>query len=188
MRTPRVVVAYGSTFGDTADAAERIATALTELAGVEPILMDVAYHDLRELDTFDVWLLGCSTWNIGELQSDWAAKLSALSVLDLHGKKVGLFGCGDQLGYPDTYMDALGILAQRVEARGADLVGPWPIAGYQHTASLAQREGHFVGLALDVTSQDELTPSRIHRWVLQLIDELDLSAARVTQPPPVASP
>jgi flavodoxin I len=184
MESPRIVAAYGSTFGDTADAAERIVTVLTELTGVRPTLMDIAYHDLRELESFDVLLLGCSTWNIGELQSDWEAKLSDLDSLDMHNKKVGLFGSGDQLGYPDTYMDALGILAQRVEARGAELIGLWSISGYQHTASLAQRERCFVGRALDETSQGELTPSRIDRWVMQLIEELDSWSLRGTEPIP----
>lgn len=181
MKPPRIAVAYGSTYGDTADAAERIVTVLTELTGVRPTLCDIAYHDLRELESFDVLLLGCSTWNIGELQSDWEPKLKDLDILDLNNKKVGLFGSGDQLGYPDTYMDALGILAQRVEAGGANLVGLWSIVGYQHTASLAQRECCFVGLALDETSQAELTPSRIDRWVMQLIDELDLWGLRGTE-------
>jgi len=182
MRPPRIVVAFGSTYGDTADAAERIVTVLTELTGIQPRLMDIAYNELRALEAFDVLLLGCSTWNIGELQSDWAAKLSELDAIDLHGKKVGLFGSGDQRGYPDTYMDALGILAERVEARGAELVGLWPAAGYEHTASLAQRERCFVGLALDETSQAHMTAGRIDRWVRRLIEELELWRLRGTEP------
>ena len=181
MNPPRIAVAYGSTFGDTAEAAERIVAVLTELTGLRPTLIDVAYHDLRELDDFAVLLLGCSTWNIGELQSDWAAKLDELDALDLRSKNVGLFGSGDQLGYADTYVDALGILAEHVEARGAELVGLWSIAGYEHTASLAQRERSFVGLALDETSQADLTPSRIDRWVMQLTDELDLRGLHGTE-------
>ena len=182
MSPPRIVVAYGSTFGDTAEAAERIVAVLTELTGLRPTLMDIAYHDLRELDDFAVLLLGCSTWNIGELQSDWAAKLDELDALNLHNKSVGLFGSGDQLGYADTYVDALGILAERAEARGAELVGLWSIAGYEHTASIAQRGCSFVGLALDETSQPDLTPSRIDRWVMQLAEELDLRGLRGTEP------
>lgn len=182
MRPPSIVVAYGSTFGDTADAAERIATVLEELAGVQPSRVDIAYHDVRELASYDVLLLGCSTWNIGEVQSDWGAKLEGLDALDLHDKKVGLFGSGDQLGYPDTYVDALGILAERVEARGAELVGRWPAAGYEHTASLAQRERCFVGLALDETSQAHMTAGRIDRWVRRLIEELELWRLRGTEP------
>ena len=187
MRPPQIVVAYGSTFGDTADAAERIVTMLEERTGTRPRLMDIAHHEVCELDAFDVLLLGCSTWNVGEVQSDWAAKLNELDALDLHGKRVGLFGSGDQLGYPDTYVDALGILAQRVEARGAELVGLWPIVGYEHQASLAQRACRFVGLALDDTSQGDRTPSRIEGWVTQLVEELDLWGLRGTEQLPTAA-
>lgn len=186
MKPPRIAVAYGSTYGDTAEAANRIVTVLTELTGVQPSLMDIAYHDVRELEPFDVLLLGCSTWDFGELQSDWDAKFSDLGTLDMHARKVGLFGSGDQLGYPDTYLDALGILAQRVEACGAELVGLWSVVGYEHTTSLAQRQCCFVGLALDETSQGDLTPSRIDTWVMQLIEELDLWGLRGTEPCPAA--
>lgn len=175
---PRVAVAYGSTFGDTADAAERLADGWRALSGIRPELFDVAHVELSRLSGFDVLLLGCSTWDVGELQSDWAARLHELDALDLRGTRVGLFGCGDQLGYPDSYLDALGILAERVEARGGELVGLWPATGYRHAASRAQREGTFVGLALDATSEPEQTAARVDRWVLQLADELDLVAAR----------
>ena len=179
MTPPRIVVAYGSTYGDTAEAAHRIATVLDELTGIRAEVVDIGHGPLGRLLEFDILLLGCSTWDVGELQSDWAVKLTELDTLDLCGKRVGLFGSGDQLGYPDTYMDALGILAEHAEARGAELVGLWPVVGYRHTASLAQRECCFVGLALDATSQYELTASRIDRWVPQLIDELDLWGNRV---------
>jgi len=185
---PSIVVAYGSTYGDTADAAERIAAALTERAATEPAVRDIAHSAVHELAAFDVLLLGCSTWNVGELQSDWASKADELGKLDLRGKRVALFGSGDQVGYPDTYMDALGHLAERVEARGAELAGSWPAVGYHHTASLAQRGGRFVGLALDATNQHERTRSRIERWVLQLTDELALWSARRAERGAIAPP
>ena len=171
----RVVIAYGSTFGDTAEAAERIAATLAELTGVRPEVRDVAHTGLAELAAFDVLVLGCSTWYVGELQSDWDVRLEELRALDLHGKKVALFGSGDQLGYADTFMDALGILAQAAEERGAEIRGAWPTAGYAFEASLALRGGHFVGLALDATSQDDLTNARVARWVAQLVDELGMA-------------
>ena len=35
--------------------------------------------------------------------------------LDLSGKKVAVFGLGDQEAYPDTFVDGLGILANKVK-------------------------------------------------------------------------
>lgn len=172
MQRPRVVVAYGSTYGDTADAAERIADAWQRMTGCRPAMLDVAYADVAALADFDLLVLGCSTWNVGELQGDWEAKVGQLESLDLHGKRIALFGAGDQLGYPDTFVDALGILAEVVERRGAELLGLWPAAGYRHAASRAQRQGRFVGLAIDATSEHERTGERVEHWVRQLGREL----------------
>lgn len=169
-----LAIVYGSTFGDTADAAERIAAAFEELTGYRPPLLDVAYIELKELEAFNPLVVGCSTWNIGELQADWDDKFADLDKLNLQDKRVALFGAGDQLGYPDTFQDALGILADKFEALGASVKGLWPTHGYEHMDSLGQRGDNFVGLALDYTSQEEMTQSRIERWVLQLIEEFSL--------------
>lgn len=175
----RVVLAYGSTFGDTAEAAERIAAAFSERTGTTPEMRDVAHATLAEVASFDVLVLGCSTWNVGELQSDWDVRLAEFASVDLRGKKVALFGTGDQYGYPDTFMDALGILADAAGERGAEMIGSWPAAGYTFDGSLALREGRFVGLALDATNQDDLTDGRIGRWVAQLADELAIASEGV---------
>lgn len=92
----RLAVVYGSTYGDTADAAERIAGAFERLAGLRPPLFDVGATDLGELAAYDALLIGCSTWHGGELQTDWEAKLGELARLELRGKLVALFGAGDR--------------------------------------------------------------------------------------------
>lgn len=167
-----IAIFYGSTYGNTAEAAELIAAELGGLLGQEVPLYDVAYLDVAELERFDVLLIGGSTWNVGELQMDWALNLERLAGLELSGKRVALFGAGDQVVYHDSYLDALGILAERFEARGATLVGAWPSAGYQHSASRAERDGWFVGLGLDDDNQGALTASRVRRWCAQLALEL----------------
>ncbi|HEX7004592.1 MAG TPA: flavodoxin [Trueperaceae bacterium] len=173
----RMLIVYGSTYGDTADAADRIATRVETLSGVEPVLREVGRTDLSDLESYDVILVGCSTWNEGEIQDDWFDKLPELDSLDLGGKRVALFGSGDQLGYPITFQDALGIIAEKLEARGAQLVGLWPTDGYEFDASLALRGDEFVGLALDYTCQIELNEDRIERWTAQLVEELGLVPA-----------
>lgn len=167
-----VAIYYGSTYGDTADAAERIAAALGDLLGQEVPLHEAGWGDPRRLEEHEVLVVGCSTWDGGELQADWRAWYGGLSAVDLRGKVVALFGTGDQVAYADTYLDALGILAGKFEERGARLVGSWPAGDYEHDASRAQRGDAFVGLALDYVNQAERTEARIAGWTRRLANEL----------------
>jgi flavodoxin I len=170
----RIAILYGSTYGNTEAAAGAIAHALASTASCEPRLHEIGTVDLRALEPFDVLIVGCSTWHIGRLQDDWSSKADDLDALDLRGRSVALFGTGDQVAYGDTFVDALGILADELEARGAELIAPWPAVGYEHTASRAQRGPTFVGLALDDDNQSASTPGRIARWVAQLVHSLGL--------------
>ncbi len=50
---------------------------------------------------------------------------------DLQGKKIALFGLGDQKGYPENFLDGVGIMAEILEDRGASLVGFTSVEGYE---------------------------------------------------------
>ena len=169
---PRAIVVYSGMFGATEAAAEIIADALTVRLGQAVPCRDVSWFDLSELDGYDLVVIGACTWNIGQLPYGWSDKLGELARLDLIGKTVALFGTGDQVGYPETFLDALGMVALAVRRAGAQLVGFWPTSGYDFTASLALEGQHFVGLALDDDNQDALTVMRIGTWVEQVLDEV----------------
>jgi flavodoxin I len=123
---------------------------------------------------YDYLIIGCPTWNIGQLQDDWDAIFPDLDELDFSGKKVAIFGLGDQYAYPDNYCDAIGILGRKFAAQGAELVGFTPADGYEFSHSLGVEEGLFMGLALDEIHESKQTPTRITDWVWQLVDEFDL--------------
>jgi len=157
----KVKVIYGSTTGNTERAAKQIAGAF----GVEPLrIADATAADFEA----DLLILGSSTWGLGELQDDWVTRISLLESANLSGKKVAVFGTGDQSGFSDTYCDALGILAAKATARGATLVGKTSANGYVHTGSLAETDGQFCGLALDDNNESEKTSARITAWIEQL--------------------
>ncbi len=177
---PDVTIVYGSTFGDTADIAERIALTLGEALGRPVPRHDVADVRWAALPPRGVLVVGCSTWHAGELQADWQDALEDVLRRDWSGVRVALFGPGDAQGYPDTYVDALGVLADAFEARGATLMGAWPTDGYGHARSRAVRGDRFVGLALDVDGEPEATEPRVRRWCAQLIAELGLRPAAAT--------
>jgi flavodoxin I len=117
---------------------------------------------------YDCLIIGCPTWNIGELQSDWEGLFPELDELDFSGKKVAYFGCGDQVGYADNFLDAIGILEEKITERGGKTVGYWSTEGYDFDTSKAVRNGKFVGLALDDTNQSDLTEQRLKKWVTLL--------------------
>ncbi|MEM8930735.1 MAG: flavodoxin [Acidobacteriota bacterium] len=166
-----MVIAWGSSTGYTEDAAKILHG---QLRHVVDTIVDIGDTDIASLENYDVLILGVPTWHIGELQDDWDICFDELADLDLSGKAVAIFGCGDADGYPETYQDAMGILWEQLEATGATLIGRWPIDGYDFQASRALTEDgrHFVGLALDEHCQDHLTEERIERWAQQIQSEL----------------
>jgi flavodoxin I len=161
----KTAVVYGSTTGNTRNAAEVIAAKL----GAE-------IHDIGEIEAADLAgceriVFGVSTWGSGDLQDDWAAALGKLEEVDLSGKKVALFGLGDPLTYADTFVDALGTLYAKVREKNGTVVGFTPTDGFEFTASKAVVDNRFVGLVLDADNEAELTPGRIDQWIAQLEKE-----------------
>ena len=156
---------YGSNEGNTAIAADMIKE---EFDKIEPGLVEVhniADASLEEIAAWDYIIFGISTWDIGQLQDDWAAFLPHMDDLDLSGRKVAIFGLGDQYGYPDTYLDAAGVLADKVLERGGDLYGLWSAEGYEFTGSRAAIEDHLLALGLDNDNEGEKHKERIEKWV-----------------------
>jgi flavodoxin II len=164
---------YGSTTCYTEMTAEKIQTALGGPENV--ILHNVKETSLTQMSHYPVLILGISTWDYGELQEDWDAIWDELDGLDLSGHIVALFGLGDQNGYSEWFLDAMGILHDKVVERGAAPIGYWPNQGYEFDASKAlTTDGQlFVGLALDDENQYDLSEQRIESWTSQLLTELE---------------
>ena len=88
------------------------------------------------------------------------------------GIRAAFFGCGDQVGYPDNFLDAIGYLAKPFIENGGELVGRWPIEGYEFDVSEAQDGEEFLGLGLDNDNEEELTEERLIIWAELIRDEL----------------
>ncbi|GAB4555462.1 MAG: flavodoxin FldA [Pleurocapsa sp.] len=164
---------YGSTTGKTEAVAEAIQAAL----GGENM---VALHEIgdaveEDFADYDCIIIGCPTWDIGELQADWDGFYQdTLDNIDFRGKKVAYFGTGDQVGYSENFQDAMGILEAKISSLGGTTVGYWSTDGYEYEASQAEKNGKFVGLALDEDNQSDLTDERIQQWTTQLKSEFAL--------------
>lgn len=151
---------YGSATGTTADIARRIGKILN-LADAD--IHDVATVAPHELGNYDVLLLGSSTWGSGEVEDDWYSFLDGAQSLDLTGKKIGIFGCGDET-MEDTFCDAVGIIYDRLKDTGASFIGEYPAKGYHYSHSAATDGDTMRGLVLDEVNHPELTDSRIREW------------------------
>jgi flavodoxin I len=116
-------------------------------------------------------ILGVPTWFDGEIPNYWDEFLPELQTLDLKGKKIAIFGNGDQVGYPGNFVDGIGIMGEILESLGATIVGETAIKGYSFEKSLALKNGKFSGLALDFENQLSLNKKRISDWVSQLKKE-----------------
>jgi flavodoxin I len=114
---------------------------------------------------YDLLVLGVPTWFDGELPNYWDEFVPELETLDLKGKTIAIFGNGDQIGYPENFVDGIGVLAEILEARGAKIVGETSAEGYTFEQSLAFKDGKFKGLALDFENQSDLNTKRIKEWV-----------------------
>ena len=168
----KIALFYGSTTGNTEDIAENIQA---NLGSDKVDLFDIAEESLNETSAYDFIILGIPTWDYGEIQSEWEDVWDDVDAVDFSGKTVALYGLGDQVGYGEWFLDAMGLLHDKVEARGARMIGYWPVEGYQFEASKAlTKDGKlFVGLALDEDCQHELTEQRLEQWLQQILAEFE---------------
>ncbi len=158
---------FGSDEGNTEAVATRIAARFED--DVVDIF-DIADVSQVEFAGYETIILGIPTWDFGQIQSDWEEFWDDISDIDFTGKEVALYGLGDQFGYGDYFLDAMGMLHDVIIAKGASLVGYWPVTGYDFEASKAlTADGqNFVGLALDEDQQEEMSCQRINEWCEQI--------------------
>lgn len=164
---------YGSSTCYTEMAGEKIRTAIGESL-VD--MFNVTDEPIITAQFYDCLIFGIPTWDYGELQEDWEEIWPELDDLNLTGKCVALYGLGDQIGYPEWFLDAMGYLHDRLVALGATPVGYWPAENYQFEASkaLTADKQHFVGLALDEENEFSLSDERIRQWSDQVLRQFGL--------------
>lgn len=169
----KIGIFFGTDTGRTRLVAKQIAKKLGELAATP---VNIGRTTLADFLAYDRLIVGSPTLGDGELpggstglsQPSWEEFLPQLAAADLSGKTVAIFGLGDQQKYPDEFVDAIGILHDAFVARGATVIGRWPVAGYEFKASRAVDGEHFLGLAIDQHHQAMLSESRIDAWLDQI--------------------
>lgn len=163
MKPATIGLFYGTSTCYTEISAEKI----QRYFGEDQIdLHNVADVPVDRMNHYQNLIFGIPTWDYGELQEDWENIWDELDELDFSDKVIALFGQGDQIGYPDWFLDAMGYLHNKLLIKGAKLIGYWPNEGYtfQSSQALTEDKSHFFGLALDDENQFDLSEQRIASW------------------------
>jgi flavodoxin I len=171
---PKIGLFYGSSTGAGETAANYIKDEI-EASGVATVEMAiVSAGNLKVMENYQYLIFGCSTWNIGELQDDWNLKFNELDIVNFRGRKVALFGNGDQYGYSNSFVDAIGIIGIKVAALGGELVGFWPKDGFEFEFSRGSVEDVLMGLPLDHDNQPAQTKQRCVSWSYWVMEQFGL--------------
>lgn len=173
----QIGIFFATDTGRTRLIAKQIGKALGETAAAP---VNIGRATLADFLAYDAWILGSPTLGDGELpglatglsQPGWQEFLPLLAGVDLSGKVAAIYGLGDQTKYPKAFGNAIRLIHDALCAAGARVVGRWPSAGYDFTASKAVDGEHFLGLALDQINQPALTPQRLDGWLAQIRPEL----------------
>lgn len=121
----------------TSHIAEKIREDLGGVKVIEVVLIEKAWQN--DFQAYDNMIVGASTWFDGELPTYWDELVPELESLDLKGKKVAIFGLGDQKNYPDNFVDGMGILADAFKRRGLS----WSVL-LRQTDILSTNRGQYV--------------------------------------------
>ncbi len=178
MPSDKIALFYGSSTCYTEMAGEKIGQQLNQLLGREDAIdvFNIADETILTVQDYQHVIFGIPTWDYGELQEDWEEIWEEFDELDLKDKYVAIYGMGDQVGYPEWFLDAMGYLHTKVLNRGGKPCGYWPNEGYEFEASQALTEdgSQFVGLALDDENEFDLSEARILTWCEQILREFGL--------------
>lgn len=166
----KIGIIYSFKSNKTAKIAEKIFNEFGDL-NIESV--DAENLTDEKFLSFDNIIAGVPTWFDGELPNYWDEFVPAIEDFNLKGKKIAIFGLGDQKGYPENFNDGIGILAKIFQLQGAQIVGYTSLDGYKFEKSLAVCENRFCGLCLDQENQARMTKERIENWVKQLKEEFN---------------
>ncbi|HOT15882.1 MAG TPA: flavodoxin [Bacteroidales bacterium] len=165
----KIALIYSYNTRNTANVAKEIVKAFGKSVVVEEL--NAEDIDGQKFSSYNNLILGVPTWFDGELPNYWDEFVPELETLDLKGKRIAIFGLGDQVNYPENFVDGIGLMVNICKKAGAEIVGYTDASGYTFESSAAFSGGKFCGLAIDIENQGDLNDERIESWVSQLKKE-----------------
>jgi len=149
---------------------EAVAEKIKVIYGNDISVYSIAKVNKDDMVKADNWIIGGSTvgshvWEDADDSNKWSELFNLLDEFDLSTKVVAFYGLGDQILYPNHFVNGLGVFAEEFEKRNANIVGQWPTESYDFYDSEGMKGDHFYGLALDEDNQEELTEERLKKWL-----------------------
>ena len=163
----KIALIYSFNTRKTTQAAEKIAHEFGN--DIEKINAETLTEE--QFLSYNKMILGVPTWFDGELPNYWDEFVPAIEDMDLKGKTIALFGNGNQKGYPENFVDGIGIMTGLLKSRGAKIIGFTSAKDFQFESSKALLDGEFTGLALDFENHASQVSGRVKKWVEQLKKE-----------------
>lgn len=172
---------FGTDTGKTRKVAKMIKKLFDDDLMAKPVNVNRA--EVEEFASYDYLILGTPTLGEGLLpglsaeceNESWEEFLPTLEDLDFTGKTIAIYGLGDQVGYADEFVDAMMEIYDFFSEKGARIVGAWPTDGYDFEHSEAVVDDKFVGLALDLDNQQNLTEERLNSWLQSIAGDFGLT-------------
>lgn len=177
----RIGLFFGTDTGKTRKVAKMIKKKFDDETMAKPLNINRCEAD--DLLAYDYLIIGTPTLGEGLLpgmsadcqEESWEEFVPKIADADFSGKTIAIYGLGDQEGYGDEFLDAMGELYDLFSELGATMVGSWPTEGYEFAHSEAIGEdGDFVGLALDMDNQSNLSEDRLNAWLSKIAPTFDL--------------
>ena len=171
----KILIVYGPQGGATEGVAKKITSRLNSYYTDLKYVGDVTKNDFENYTHFILGAstIGKDTWDSKYPTPAWDLFIPEMEKISFENKKVAIFGLGNQIAYPDHFVDSIGTIASVVTENKGKIVGCTSTEGYTFTHSDGVENEKFLGLAIDNDTQEEYTDERINNWVKQISTEFE---------------
>jgi flavodoxin I len=152
---------------------EKIALAIKSRFKDEDIdIVDLSKVHAKHLFYYDNIILGSSTvgadhWEDATDDNKWYKLFHEMDEdkVDLMEKNIALYGLGDQIAYPNNFVDGMERVYSHISKHNINLIGEWQNEGYTFNHSEALHDNKFRGLAIDLDNEEESMNEKVDKWV-----------------------
>jgi len=153
---------------------EKVALAIKERFNEEDIdVVDLRQVKAKHFFYYDNIILGSSTvgadhWEDASDDNKWYILFHEMDLdkVDLVGKNIAIYGLGDQVNYPNNFVDGMDRIYSHIKNHNINLIGEWPNDdSYTFNHSEALHNNKFRGLALDLDNDEDTMDEKIDKWL-----------------------
>lgn len=118
---PKIKIVYGTVGGNTELVCERVAEVLRKKGHAVEILK-AKLADPADLGAWDLLILACPTYGIGELEDSFEVFMGKLGAVNLKNKKCAVIGLGDPKYDQDYHLESAKIIMDFLKKKEAKVL------------------------------------------------------------------